>query len=72
MYMYYSEQPIILNYRSIKSILSHDNNTTELLAPLHAENSRKAKCIDSGQPERTAQADLSRYFFADTSSPLFT
>ena len=30
------------------------------------------KTIDSCQPAQTVQADMSRYFFADALSPLFT
>ena len=33
---------------------------------------QKQECIDSGQPAQSAQADLSRYIFADVLSPLFT
>ena len=31
-----------------------------------------SKSVDSGQPARTAQADLGRYFFANLLNPLFT
>ena len=36
----------------------------------HRQNLPKAKSIDSGQPARTAQADLSRYFLANVSNLL--
>ena len=36
---------------------------------LHAEMYQIAKRVDSDQPARTAQADLSRYVLADPSKP---